>query len=834
MEEPQPQPQPHFPYSDLNPSLHPNTMRQQHQQRRRQRGVERGGGGGGKSCTHLLFKALLVAILIILLPLFPSQAPDFISESVITKFWELIHLLFIGIAVSYGLFSRRNNNVEIRFDETDLSSSKVETLHYDMSKMFQISSNCDDGFVDPNLSVSENGVCFQGWNSKYLQGESMVVVAQPNYGENRLVADYKPLGLPVRSLKSRIRKRESVDVVNDYELGSGLGLSSSSSSQQGSLSESFVNDSQEKFFGELCCPQNDGIEFNKLGSGLGSGLSSSSQQGSLSESFVNDSQEKFFGELCCPQNDGIEFNKLGSGLSSSLGSQQGSLSESSVKNPQENFFGEICYPQNEGIELNNLGSGLGSNAQSSLPESYVKDSQENYFGELCSPQNEGIEFNEAVVVSSPSPVPWRPRSGRRRRMRERVCSDLRPSSHFRPLSVDETQFESLRKTGSPSNDSPSHSVSSEEMNSKIEDECSSNSAKSFQGSYASSSSPSPPYLKNSDVRNSKSSQGSSGSDSPSPPKMNDEVSEVLNSELEVDDDNKTQGYGWSPASSGFPSPLKPINDQALEVMSSEREQDGSKPKGFRGLLPKPVKHGMRKTKSFQGSSAGRPRSPPKPVNDKASLSGFHARGHSVGSSYENDLASPKEYYWNEQQEPSESRREDMLSNKESELKSERKVSSPTKASLRGKSVRTIRSRGTTSKAYDKGEEGRKETMRHEGVESLVSGSNKPNLDKASATKMNTVPAEYRNREREETSENVSVGSEEDDAKSEAEDGDNKFLSSSREDADAESVIDATSDSNEVDKKAGEFIAKFREQIRLQKVASFDRSKGLKLGNSYLR
>ncbi|XP_062073229.1 uncharacterized protein LOC133777569 isoform X2 [Humulus lupulus] len=594
-----------------------------------------------------------------------------------------------------------------------------------------------DEQCDPNLSVSENGPenpcgygernVFQAWNSKYFQGESMVVVAQPNYGvgewgEPRSTADYKPLGLPVRSLKSRIRKRDSAELVNDYESGSG---------------------------------------------------------------------------------------------------SQGSLSKSSVKDPQENF------------------------------------------GEL-GPQNEGHEFSEAVA--SPSPVPWRSGSGRRA-MREKLYSDSRPS-HFRPLSVDETQFESLRKTrspflrsaasfsfrassSSPGNGSPSHSVSSEEISSKMEDECS--NTKSFQGSYASSSSPSAPNIKKPDVRNSKSYQESSGSDSPPSPKLNDEASEVMNSEME-DDGNRTKGYGWSPAPSDFPLPPKPMNDQASEVMNSEMEQDGSKPNGFRGssassgfpLLPKPIKQGCRKTKSFQGSSASGSASPPKPVNDKASFSGFHARGHSVGSFYENDLAGPKDYL--KEQELSESRREDLLSNKESEassLKSERKVSSPTKASLRGKSVRTIRSRGPTTKAYDNGDMAeemygniempyvRKETVKYEGVDSLVSGSSKPNLDNASAMKKNTVP-EYQNRERQEFSENVSKGSEEDDAKNEAEDRANKFWLSSRGDADSESVVDATSDSNEVDKKAGEFIAKFREQIMLQKMASIDRSKGLKLGGDYLK
>ena len=48
------------------------------------------------------------------------------------------------------------------------------------------------------------------------------------------------------------------------------------------------------------------------------------------------------------------------------------------------------------------------------------------------------------------------------------------------------------------------------------------------------------------------------------------------------------------------------------------------------------------------------------------------------------------------------------------------------------------------------------------------------------------------------------------------------------------VDDAGPYSDEVDKKAGEFIAKFREQIRLQKMASIGRSRGVGMSGNHFR
>jgi hypothetical protein len=70
-----------------------------------------------------------------------------------------------------------------------------------------------------------------------------------------------------------------------------------------------------------------------------------------------------------------------------------------------------------------------------------------------------------------------------------------------------------------------------------------------------------------------------------------------------------------------------------------------------------------------------------------------------------------------------------------------------------------------------------------------------------------------------------------------EDSDNKLESiqdSSDEDVVSEYVNDSGLDS-EVDKKASEFIAKFKAQIRLQKIGSIERTKGQKMfGNNNVR
>ncbi|CAH8307144.1 unnamed protein product [Eruca vesicaria subsp. sativa] len=176
--------------------------------------------GGGILC-----KSVLLGMFLLALPLFPSQAPNFVGETVLTKFWELIHLLFVGIAVAYGLFSRRNvesSNVELRMSCVDESSLSYVSRILQVSSVFneeeeeEVENPCS--FVDVRsdkialASVEERNQSeygeinqVQSWSSQYFQGRSKVVVARPAYGH----VVHQSLGLPVRSLRSALRDRDS-------------------------------------------------------------------------------------------------------------------------------------------------------------------------------------------------------------------------------------------------------------------------------------------------------------------------------------------------------------------------------------------------------------------------------------------------------------------------------------------------------------------------------------------------------------------------------------------------------------------------------------------------
>lgn len=150
---------------------------------------------------HFLYKAAIVTVFLIILPLFPSQAPEFINQTVFTRSWELLHLLFVGIAISYGLFSRRNDETE-----KDNNSSKFDNAQSYMSRLLQVSSVFDD---DAEIQSGSDEKKIQTWSSQYRRNEPVVVVAQENSvvdeqrGNSSRIGE-KPLHLPVRSLKSRV------------------------------------------------------------------------------------------------------------------------------------------------------------------------------------------------------------------------------------------------------------------------------------------------------------------------------------------------------------------------------------------------------------------------------------------------------------------------------------------------------------------------------------------------------------------------------------------------------------------------------------------------------
>ncbi|XP_022157033.1 uncharacterized protein LOC111023860 [Momordica charantia] len=234
------------------------------------------------SCAHFLCKFLFFSILLLLLPLFPSEAPDFVNHTLLTNFWELLHLLFVGIAVSYGLFSRRS--IQVSVDETRFSNFENPPSY--LSKIFHATSIFEDvqlltasdenkvddvWYVQPHRESAtdfgdlnaesrqrryENSYEFvdtdnvgHACKSRYSRGGSVVVVAdsernRSSSSSSGAIVHYKPLGLPVRSLRSNLTEESETD---DVEFGEESGLSSKSSSK------SSENCERRSEFGENCC-----------------------------------------------------------------------------------------------------------------------------------------------------------------------------------------------------------------------------------------------------------------------------------------------------------------------------------------------------------------------------------------------------------------------------------------------------------------------------------------------------------------------------------------------------------------------------------------------------
>jgi len=166
---------------------------------------------------NFVYKASIVLIFFVILPLLPSQAPEFISQNLLTRNWELLHLLFVGIAISYGLFSRRNQEP----DKDNNNNTKFDNAQSLVSRFLQVSSFFEDEVDHQNQSESEDVKEIQTWSNQnqHYRNKPMVVVApqvqqlqnsvfedeQSGFNENE-----KPLLLPVRSLKSRLSDDDCV------------------------------------------------------------------------------------------------------------------------------------------------------------------------------------------------------------------------------------------------------------------------------------------------------------------------------------------------------------------------------------------------------------------------------------------------------------------------------------------------------------------------------------------------------------------------------------------------------------------------------------------------
>ncbi|XP_038971956.1 uncharacterized protein LOC103716329 [Phoenix dactylifera] len=121
--------------------------------------------------SSFLYKVIFVTVFIALLPLFPSQAPESVNQSIFTRSWELLHLLIVGIAISYGLFSRRNTEPEPEKE----AAWKVDSPQSYISQILHVSSDLDDDEVDsPHGPLDESKI--QTWSSQYYPNNPVVVV----------------------------------------------------------------------------------------------------------------------------------------------------------------------------------------------------------------------------------------------------------------------------------------------------------------------------------------------------------------------------------------------------------------------------------------------------------------------------------------------------------------------------------------------------------------------------------------------------------------------------------------------------------------------------------
>ncbi|KAK8482412.1 hypothetical protein V6N13_022148 [Hibiscus sabdariffa] len=838
--------------------------------------------------TNIRFvgKLLFFAFFLIAIPSFPSQAPDFINKTIFSEFWELLHLMFIGIAVSYGLFCRRS-----------VDNGSHDDTQPCVSGMFHVSSIFEDGFSNSLyhsgqgnagiFNVKNGGfgnTCeehvVQTWSSKYFQREPMVVSAQPScglekYGESSSFVDYKPLGLPVRSLRSRVASRASPEFNN--------GSSESSSSH---MKDSLHGSSKTRDMGfggfdsehlEVKLNENDvlgpsiprrsrsgrresvrsNVKFE--GFGNGSSESSSSQKDLLDGSCTT--RERGSGDLgstnlekfnesdvlgsSFPQHSrsgrservhsNVTFEEFGNGSIESSGSHMKDSSDSSNKTG-DGGFGDLGSENLEKFrERDVLGSpiprrsrsrrmrerihstvtyegfGNGSSASSGSQMKDLSDSSNKSIsrgvGDLGSEILEG-KFDESDVLGSP--IPWQSRS---RRMRERIRSDV--------------TYEGFGNGSSESSDSQMKDLSDGSNNSigrGVGDLSSENLERKFDESDVLGSPIAWPS-RSVRMRDRVHSNGNHPSHSRSG-RMRERVH-----------GNGTHPSHFRPLSvdeTQFES-LKSRSLRSTVSFSSQVSSQSQSPSSLSPSHYSSSESPKSKTSELVKETSPRqffPPSPPvpKPTSSKASVNASHSQQYSDGSL----LGTPaRKCFKDELKELCDSKKDESLGSKEQisgSCKLDAKPAAPSKASLRGKSVRTFRtsraSANTTSardaeekrEDYTKG----KLRMRSDEIKEAYMGETEPKIEGLNRQILGgdspmpkptppENPAAEPGEDSERENENFQISS------------------------DVETMSGTFSIAgSEVDRKAGEFIAKFREQIRLQRTSSVDTQRGLNMSGQYFR
>ncbi|KAG8092567.1 hypothetical protein GUJ93_ZPchr0012g18975 [Zizania palustris] len=155
------------------------------------------------------FRVAVFALFVLMLPLVPSpQVPAGLAgrgEAFLAKAWELLHLLFVGIAVSYGLFGRRNDAGRRADDEKDVAAAAAAAAAAKpdagyVSQMLHDSLVFDDGGGDEVLDSP--GAKVRSWSALHHPDEPVVMVATGGGGRSHAAdAQQAPMSLPVRTLK---------------------------------------------------------------------------------------------------------------------------------------------------------------------------------------------------------------------------------------------------------------------------------------------------------------------------------------------------------------------------------------------------------------------------------------------------------------------------------------------------------------------------------------------------------------------------------------------------------------------------------------------------------
>ncbi|KAF5756679.1 hypothetical protein HanXRQr2_Chr17g0817651 [Helianthus annuus] len=177
--------------------------------------------------NYYFSKSIMIILVLLVFFYFPSQVPEMFKETtLIPKLWDLIYLLVIGIAVSYGLFSRK-------IDSVHLSDDNIGENETYLSGISHISSIFEDGNhgigslygFDEKSWVESKGLGSRfseiGGGKKALKqcflGESLVVINDEKYVLEQLGSRQKTVrqNLGSKSLDSAVGKSVVEDSDSD-------------------------------------------------------------------------------------------------------------------------------------------------------------------------------------------------------------------------------------------------------------------------------------------------------------------------------------------------------------------------------------------------------------------------------------------------------------------------------------------------------------------------------------------------------------------------------------------------------------------------------------------